>query len=87
MISVPLSTSEQACGRRSVAALDPDKDPKFTGGSQMKHLTLLCMIVLLFGTAPVFTQAPNDVDALKGVETGKVVFDMNTADARKPPST
>jgi len=49
----------------------------------MKHLIRFCMIVLLFGTAPVFAEAPNDADALKGVETGKVVFDMNMTDAKK----
>lgn len=49
----------------------------------MKHLTRLCMITLLFGLASAHAEPPNDADALRGVETGKVVFDMNTADAKK----
>jgi intracellular sulfur oxidation DsrE/DsrF family protein len=49
----------------------------------MKQLHRLCMIALLFGIGSVYAEPPNDADALKGVETGKVVFDMNTADAEK----
>lgn len=49
----------------------------------MKHLTRLCMIVLLFGFASAYADSPDDSDALRGVETGKVVFDMNTTDANK----
>ena len=49
----------------------------------MKHLIRVCMITLMFGLAPAYADPPNDADALKGVETGKVVFDMNAADAGK----
>ena len=49
----------------------------------MKHLISLCMIALLFCIAPAHAESPSDADALKGVETGKVVFDMNTSSAEK----
>jgi intracellular sulfur oxidation DsrE/DsrF family protein len=50
----------------------------------MKNFTVLAIVTLLglFSTA-VATAAPDDRDALKGVETGKVIFDINMADARK----
>lgn len=49
----------------------------------MKHLIRTCMIALLLGLASAYAESPNDSDALVGVETGKVVFDMNSADAGK----
>jgi intracellular sulfur oxidation DsrE/DsrF family protein len=41
------------------------------------------MIALLLSLAPAHAEPPSDADALRGVETGKVVFDMNTTDAEK----
>ena len=49
----------------------------------MKQLIRYCAIALLFGLATAYAEPPGDADALKGVETGKVVFDMNTASAEK----
>jgi intracellular sulfur oxidation DsrE/DsrF family protein len=49
----------------------------------MNRLFRFCMIALLFGLATAHAESPNDADALNGVKTGKVVFDMNTADAEK----
>jgi intracellular sulfur oxidation DsrE/DsrF family protein len=49
----------------------------------MKNMIRICTIALLFGLATAYAEPPNDADALKGVETGKVVFDMNTASAEK----
>jgi intracellular sulfur oxidation DsrE/DsrF family protein len=49
----------------------------------MKLLTRICLTALLLGFATAYAESPDDADALKGVETGKVVFDMNTADAKK----
>jgi intracellular sulfur oxidation DsrE/DsrF family protein len=49
----------------------------------MNHLIRFCMIALLSGLATAYAEPPNDADALNGVETGKVVFDMNSAGAEK----
>ena len=41
------------------------------------------MIALLLSLAPAHAEPPSDADALRRVEAGKVVFDMNTTDAEK----
>lgn len=41
-------------------------------------------LLLLVAATPAFAaEKPNDADALQGVTTGKVVFDVNMADAKK----
>ena len=52
----------------------------------MKSILRLCLVpLLLFAAGLSAAERPNDADALKGVQTGKVVFDVNMADAKKMP--
>lgn len=50
----------------------------------MKSVLRLCLLPLLvFSFSVSAAERPNDADALKGVQKGKVVFDVNMAEARK----
>ncbi len=50
----------------------------------MKSLMhILLAAVLAISVTNVCADAPNDADALAGVKTGKVVFDINMANAKK----
>jgi len=50
----------------------------------MKIFNRLILIVTLLVSQTVFADAkPDDSDALQGVETGKVLFDVNMTDAKK----
>lgn len=50
----------------------------------MKLLNMLVLIVVLFMSQNVMAEkAPDDSDALKGVTTGKVIFDINMSEPKK----
>lgn len=50
----------------------------------MKHITKLILISLFVMTQHLYAaDRPNDADALKGVDKGKVVFDINMGEAKK----
>ena len=50
----------------------------------MKRLSGLLLLVLVLATQGSFAAAkPDDADALRGVETGKVVFDINMTSPKK----
>lgn len=50
----------------------------------MKLMNTLLMILLLSLPYTLFAEnAPDDSDALKGVSTGKVIFDINMVEAKK----
>ena len=50
----------------------------------MKLLSsLMVVIALLFSSHINAESAPNDADALKGVKTGKVIFDINMIEPKK----
>lgn len=46
-------------------------------------LNSLLILVLLAAQTAWADKKPNDADALKGVETGKVIFDINMAEPKK----
>ncbi len=50
----------------------------------MKRLTGLLLLVLMFAAQGSFAAPkPDDADALRGVETGKVLFDINMTSPKK----
>lgn len=49
----------------------------------MRKLFLCLLLALLTTTSTFATPKPNDADALQGVTEGKVLFDINMADAKK----
>lgn len=50
----------------------------------MKIRNILMLIAVLFISQNVMAEnIPNDSDALKGVSTGKVIFDINMSEAKK----
>jgi intracellular sulfur oxidation DsrE/DsrF family protein len=50
----------------------------------MKMLTRLIVIISIVFSHALFAETvPNDSDALKGVTSGKVIFDINMANAKK----
>ena len=50
----------------------------------MKNIfTTLLLVLLVTVGAPTIAQQPDDADALNGVTEGKVIFDINMADAKK----
>lgn len=50
----------------------------------MKTVVQLILVGVLMCTQTVFADSkPGDSDALKGVETGKVIFDINMVEAKK----
>ena len=50
----------------------------------MKLMSKLIVIVVILMSQNLFAaQAPDDSDALMGVKTGKVIFDINMTDAKK----
>lgn len=49
----------------------------------MQKLFLFLLLGLLTTTSVLATSKPDDSDALKGVTEGKVLFDINMADAKK----
>jgi intracellular sulfur oxidation DsrE/DsrF family protein len=54
-------------------------------GVMMKIIVrLMVLLVLILGSTSVYAvDAPDDSDALKGVKTGKVIFDINMAEPKK----
>ena len=48
-----------------------------------KLITLILLSLLLSANGAFAGPKPDDADALRGVEKGKVLFDINMADARK----
>ena len=50
----------------------------------MRLLNILLLgVMMLVSTAVLAATAPDDSDALKGVKTGKVIFDVNMVDPKK----
>ncbi len=50
----------------------------------MRLLNILLLgVMMLVSTAALAATAPDDSDALKGVKTGKVIFDVNMVDPKK----
>lgn len=46
-------------------------------------ITILLLFLILNLTTPALAEKPNDADALKGVETGKVVWDVTLSKPRR----
>ena len=49
----------------------------------MKIISKVILVVSILISQHLLAETPNDSDALKGVTTGKVIFDINMADAKK----
>lgn len=49
----------------------------------MKIISKVILAVSILISQHLLAETPNDSDALKGVTTGKVIFDINMADAKK----
>ena len=49
----------------------------------MKIISKVILLVSILISQHLLAETPNDSDALKGVTTGKVIFDINMADAKK----
>ncbi|MCP3852982.1 MAG: hypothetical protein GY694_22555 [Gammaproteobacteria bacterium] len=49
----------------------------------MKYITTIILIAAILISQQLFAESPNDASALKGVSTGKVIFDINMANPKK----
>jgi len=49
----------------------------------MNIINKALFLIFILMSQPLFAEAPDDADALKGVTSGKVIFDINMSDPKK----